>query len=98
MNDKSMFRRLPKRAVFCFAPICNAPEQPQDILMVFDGASRVVPTHPAARNPADAEASCNLLNAPLDIAAQQSSRMTAQSLQARCARSGATLHQGHDNA
>ena len=98
MNDKSMFSRLLKRVVFCFAPMCNAPEQPQDIRMVFDGGSRVVPIHPAARNPADAEASCDPLNAPPDIAAQQRSRMTAQSLQARCARSGATLHQGHDNA
>ena len=98
MNENAMFRRLPKRAVFCFAPICNAPEQPQDILMVFDGEPRVVPTHPSARNPADAEALCDPPNARLDIAAQQRSRMTAQSLWARCARSGATLHQGHDNA
>ena len=98
MNENAVFRRLPKRAVFCFAPSCNAPEQPQDILMVFDGESRVVPIHPAARNPSDAEALYGPINARLDIAAQQRSRMTAQSLQARCARSGATLHQGHDHA
>ena len=98
MNANAMFSRLPRRIVFCFAPSCNAPERPQDIRTVFDGESRLVPTHPAARNRADAEASCGLLNAPLDIAAQQRSPMTAHSLQARYARSGATLHQGHDNA
>ena len=92
MNAKAMFSRLPKRIVFCFAPSYSAPEQPQDIRMVFDGESSVVPTHLAARNLADAATLCDLLNAPLDITAQQRSRMTAQSLRARCARSGATLH------
>lgn len=93
MNAKAMFSHLPKRIVFCFAPSFNAPEQPQDIRMVFDGESSVVSTDLAARNLADAEALCDLLNAPLDITAEQRSRMTVQSFQARCAQSGATLHQ-----
>ena len=71
MNAKALFSRLPRRIVFCFAPSDNAPEHPQDIRMVFGGEPGFVPTGFAARNLADEEMLCELLNALPGITAER---------------------------
>ena len=77
MNAKALFSRLPKRIVFCFAPSDNAPEQPQDIRMVFGGEPGLVPTGFAARNLADEETLRKLLNAPSGITEERRPGKTA---------------------
>lgn len=88
----AMFTRIPDRIVYCFAPSYHAPERPQQIRMVFAGASGFVPTSLGARNLAQAEALCDRLNAPLGISNEQRMRMLAHALASASADPGRVLH------
>ena len=92
LSMRAMFSHLPLALTFCFSPSYAPQDRPQEIVVVFEGHSGVVPTALCAPNLTDAEALCTLLNASLGIGEEQRLHMIARSLKPSAPSARADVH------